>query len=144
MSEEGSLIVTKFYFDQLLEEEKENIIEINRSINKEMKFTDLANIQEVKNLLEDFILICEDLVPRVYENLDEEIKKLEADKDKLKTGSKLVRHCVLEDVPCQLCVLNCISQYYVFCSAWLRLKLNTKIGIPSHPILYFFIGPHFR
>ena len=95
------MILTKYYFDQLLDEEKETILNLNRSIKKEFNFTNIANIQEVKTILEDYISLCRTIVPKVYESFGTEIQTLEKDSSTLNTGSKLINHLIKLVIPFQ-------------------------------------------
>ena len=101
ISEEGSLILTKFYFDQLFGQEKESILQINRNILETMDFSNIENIQEVKTLLEDYLNICKILVPQIYNAYEKEIESLYDSLETLNSGSKLVSHLIKLVIPFQ-------------------------------------------
>jgi hypothetical protein len=101
ISEEGSLILTKYYFDQLFEEEKESIMKINRNLNEVMSFANITNIQEVKTVLEDYINICQILVPQIYEETEKTLQIMKDGMASLDTGSKLVNHLIKLVIPFQ-------------------------------------------
>ena len=93
--------MTKYYVDQLFEDEKEEILKINRNINKNMTLAKIENIQEVKTLLVDYVSLCEILVPKVYNAISKHLQPLEDGMETLNTGSKLINHLIKLVIPFQ-------------------------------------------
>jgi hypothetical protein len=66
-----------------------------------MTFANITNIQEVKAILEDYISICEILVPQVYEEIEKNMQIMKDGMGTLNTGSKLVNHLIKLVIPFQ-------------------------------------------
>ena len=99
LTEEGEIILTKYYYDQLLHEEKMSIFNINRNIGQNMTFSNIQNIQEVMSILEDYVSICRSLVPQVYREINKKIQSMTDGMETLNTGSKLINHLVKLIIP---------------------------------------------
>ena len=101
ISEEGAIILTKYYFDQLLEQEKELILEHNRHFDKKMSFAKINNLAMLSEEFEDYIAICQSMVNTVYEKTNEDLMTMDEGLFKLKNGSKLINHLLKIVIPFQ-------------------------------------------
>ena len=101
ISEEGSIILTKYYFDQLFEEEKDLFLETNRHLDKTMTFGNIANLRTMNSEFQDYIHICQNILPNIYEETDRVLENMNEGMVHLQSGSKLVNHLLKLTIPFQ-------------------------------------------
>ena len=101
ISEEGSIILAKFYFDQLFQYEKDSLLEQNRHLNGKMSFANIDNLKMLTDEFEDYLSACQSVVKQVYNETDNNIQNMKEGMFALKGGSKLVNHLLKLVIPFQ-------------------------------------------
>ena len=101
ISEEGSIILAKFYFDQLFQYEKDSMLEQNRHLSLKMTFANTDILKMLADELEDYINVCQTVVKQVYDETNDNIQTMQEGMFALKSGSKLVNHLLKLVIPFQ-------------------------------------------